>query len=264
MRTSTRSSRRARRAGTVPLRKKTKSAELSVEEILDEMKVELDARCKTLELHTEHLADTLKNAFMVEFTRIPKKIREMPLKKFFEEFDGSMEVVLEHDKRQCFAEATAAIPSVSSSEMEVEEAGICATVVRGSRHKSKTGAPSSSAKPPRARSKVPATPSAAFRGGVAPATPSLRMPRTGEGLLSVRGSPLGNFSSLRAVAGKTAAPPTISVALTSAPDTGFIDISDANVQANLTEVGKAEAFQHLQALQRQVASLMEKIQTTQK
>ena len=103
------------------MRKKAKTSGFNPDEIIADMKVELDARCKTLELHTEHLADTLKNAFMVEFTRIPKKIREMPLKKFFEEFDGSMEVVLEHDKRQCFAEASSAIPQVPTSASYEQE-----------------------------------------------------------------------------------------------------------------------------------------------
>ena len=87
-----------------------------VHSFLEDLEIEMDARCKTLELQSAHLADILKSSFAVELTKLPQKIKKMSVRQFSQEFQGSLVAVIEHDRQKIFEAMHAAEDGESDGE----------------------------------------------------------------------------------------------------------------------------------------------------
>lgn len=93
----------------------------------------------------------------------------------------------------------------------------------------------------------------------------LRLPRKGEAILSVRGSPLGSFASAQVVmaqraaaaAADTAAASSAAISLTLESAGGsLVELKDATSAADLSQAEKAEAATKIASLQAQLNELM--------
>ena len=98
-----------RKAGTVPLQKRRKVlAAFDAHAALADLELEVEDRCKTMRLQAEGQADALWNFLSIELTKLPIRVRSMPMAKFSADFDGNLEVVLQYDREKAL-EATLAL-----------------------------------------------------------------------------------------------------------------------------------------------------------
>lgn len=250
---------RKKKAGTVPLKKKATAAadEFDIEAFFEDLDVETEARCKTILLQAEHHCDSIRNAYAIEITKLPKKVRSMNAQEFCEQFDGDISLVIERDRKKIM-EGLNAIPQDGQ------------TILRTTRSKTRmlnrTESNSQSARLPLAtpgtsrtlRSRRPlATPAGGFNQQL-PETPASRMPRRGESIMSVNGSPLGAYFNKGAAAQKSQlSTSTLAVSLDNGKN---LDLSDLEAAQTLSEEDKSAAIQQLAALQAKVSGLMSRIQ----
>ncbi len=55
----------------------------------------VEARCEALKAHAAELATSFRNQLSIELIKIPKAIREMPMKEFVEKYGGDLNVYIE-------------------------------------------------------------------------------------------------------------------------------------------------------------------------
>ena len=241
----------------MPLKKKAAQAdEFDIEAFFEDLDVETEARCKTILLQAEHHCDSIRNAYAIEITKLPKKVRAMNAQEFCEQFDGDISLVIERDRKKIMEGLNDAIPQEGQ------------TVLRTTRSRtrilSRAEANNQSARLPLAtpgttrtlRSRRPlATPAGGFNQQL-PETPASRMPRRGESIMSINGSPLGAYYNKNAAGKSQLSSSTLAVAL----DGQNIDLSKLESTQKLSEEDKSAAIQQLAALQAKVSGLMNRIQ----
>ena len=53
-----------------------------------------------MRLKATHLCDSMKNAFSIELTKLPRKIQKMDMKKFCRDFNGNIKMVLDKERQE--------------------------------------------------------------------------------------------------------------------------------------------------------------------
>jgi len=87
------------KAGTAPLNKLA-AADDDVSAFLEDLDVEMRSRCRLIEFEAERQADAVKNAFSSELIKLPKSIRNMSVREFYQKYNGDISLVLEEEKRE--------------------------------------------------------------------------------------------------------------------------------------------------------------------
>ena len=62
-----------------------------VENIVEELDIEVDARCSELRVLAQNAAFSLKNAYRVQLMRLPKRVRSLPLSRFLDEYGDQLD-----------------------------------------------------------------------------------------------------------------------------------------------------------------------------
>eukprot|EP00189_Rhodosorus_marinus_P002560 CAMPEP_0113958050 /NCGR_PEP_ID=MMETSP0011_2-20120614/3128_1 /TAXON_ID=101924 /ORGANISM="Rhodosorus marinus" /LENGTH=414 /DNA_ID=CAMNT_0000968717 /DNA_START=81 /DNA_END=1325 /DNA_ORIENTATION=+ /assembly_acc=CAM_ASM_000156 len=78
-----------------------------IDTIIAEMDVEVQARCDALRSLAEQVALSLQNAFRVEMLKLPRRVRGMSVRQFYENYAGDVDAILMHDIRKTVEESIA-------------------------------------------------------------------------------------------------------------------------------------------------------------
>jgi hypothetical protein len=62
--------------------------------------IELKRRCNLRVMHAETRRDALLGMFSSSLIRIPKRIQEMNVREFAENFKGSVQLVIDHERKR--------------------------------------------------------------------------------------------------------------------------------------------------------------------
>mmetsp|Transcript_4006 Transcript_4006/g.7703 ORF Transcript_4006/g.7703 Transcript_4006/m.7703 type:complete len:291 (-) Transcript_4006:368-1240(-) len=264
------------KAGTVPIQKKARSSQDDdITAFLEDMDVELNSRCRMINLEAGRRTDELRDTYSREIIRLPKAIRNMSVREFCEKYGGKINQVLE-EERQRVLESTGFASGDGSHSSSVILRSTKAISQTMSMRKTKGGTlkRSSTSLQMRAQAALGAqnsasnagvactpakggghnNPLATPRAGVEvslPETPGTvmanklaRPARRGESIMSINGSPLVREDASRTVALAFAADPS-------------------QLPAQLDPNNKEECMSKLMALKDHVASLMETIKSSQ-
>jgi hypothetical protein len=90
-------------------------AEGRVTALLDEFDIEVEDKCNFLKQQAAELATSVRNQLAIELVKIPKRIREMPMKTFMEEYGGDLNIVIEDDMRKQIERSTPMLTSRKSN-----------------------------------------------------------------------------------------------------------------------------------------------------
>ncbi|KAJ8902302.1 hypothetical protein NDN08_006709 [Rhodosorus marinus] len=85
-----------------------------IDTIIAEMEVEVQARCDALRSLAEQVALSLQNAFSVEVLKLPRRVRGMSVRQFYENYAGDVDAILMHDIRKTVEESIAMESSKNS------------------------------------------------------------------------------------------------------------------------------------------------------
>lgn len=254
----------------------TRKEEEEVKLKLEELKIEMEAKCAELRAEARRMVSSIKSNFGVEMMKIPKKIRSMPLSEFMTECGGDLSAVLARDRSRALASRPAASSRFAATTRKARPGMRAGATVKRPRGKA-AGAPSTpggAAVTGRVRGPI-STPSAtssalkphmgtsskALHVTGAPCTPSMaRQPRKGEAIMSVRGSPLGAFASTQvALASAAASTASVTAALDSAGGS-VVQLADSTSAGQLSAAEKEEAANKIASLQAQLSQLMSALQ----
>lgn len=78
-----------------------------VDEIVAELELEVQARCEALRSFSEQTALSLQNAYRVEVLKLPKRVRSMSIRQFYDRYAGDVDAVLLQDIRKKVEESIA-------------------------------------------------------------------------------------------------------------------------------------------------------------
>lgn len=246
-----------------------------VNEFIDDIDVELNARCKILKLKAKELCDSLKSAFLIEMVKLPKKVKGMKMKEFLESssssqllssIGGSIQpmhgaastVVRPHNHiayiKKDVSDKGSLLDSIRKQARDKRNA-LRQLIATGTSNPTNNDMASAFS-----HHKTPMhTPHRSYTAASACKTPIVRDPRLGEQIISENGSPLGVYSAVKAkMRPNIAQTPTISIALPGS-DTEFIDISNPNTLDQIDEKNKDIALRELEILQQTVQQLISKI-----
>lgn len=235
--------------------------------VFSELDKDVDMRCKRLKMEVDDARSQLLQEFKIMLFVVPKRIREMPLKQFRDEFGGCVSEVL---KKTVAAEMEKLPPRTT---LKIAAQSSASSV---SHTPMPTAMPTPAPRSTRASARKPPLTDANF-------TPASRQPRgakPGETCFSVKGSPLkssaftapttvratvkanrsGSSASLSESAIKAS---TISIELPAATG-GIVDVSDAEslkqaLEGDATGEMKADAHAKLKSLQDEVAAMLQTI-----
>ncbi|KAK3236208.1 hypothetical protein CYMTET_53638 [Cymbomonas tetramitiformis] len=70
---------------------------VNVEALVEELELEVEARCASLMASAKDKVEALRNEFQVQLMKLPKKVRELPMKDFRLDFSGDIKAVLLED-----------------------------------------------------------------------------------------------------------------------------------------------------------------------
>jgi hypothetical protein len=73
----------------------------------------VESRCETLRIQAKELETSFRNQLILELLKIPREIREMPMKTFTEQYGGDLNAIIEEALRKRH-EQLPAPPSASS------------------------------------------------------------------------------------------------------------------------------------------------------
>eukprot|EP00241_Pyramimonas_parkeae_P004834 CAMPEP_0114224566 /NCGR_PEP_ID=MMETSP0058-20121206/177_1 /TAXON_ID=36894 /ORGANISM="Pyramimonas parkeae, CCMP726" /LENGTH=373 /DNA_ID=CAMNT_0001335053 /DNA_START=209 /DNA_END=1330 /DNA_ORIENTATION=- len=65
--------------------------------LLEELELEVDARCSSLKAFAQDMVAALRNEFRVQLLKLPKKVRSMPMSEFRDKYAGDINAVLLED-----------------------------------------------------------------------------------------------------------------------------------------------------------------------
>ncbi|KAA8496683.1 hypothetical protein FVE85_0412 [Porphyridium purpureum] len=76
-----------------------------IDNIMEEIDVEIDARCSELRTLSQNAAFSIRNAYRVQMMKLPRKVRSLPLREFVQEYGGQLNNVLLKDMESSVAQA---------------------------------------------------------------------------------------------------------------------------------------------------------------
>lgn len=242
----------------------------SVNEFIDDIDIELDARCKILRLKSKELSDSLKSVFLIEIVKLSKKFKSMKMKDFLGSSDSlkflsNVENLVQQHKSSVKT-AIHTNHQQKDSNNKNDQTNVLDSIRKRAREKdnalrklistdtTNTKMATSHKTPARNNNK-------SYTYNSAAKTPLIRDPMMGETIVSANGSPLGVFSAVRAkVRPHAALTPTISLALPGI-DSGFVEITNPNDFEQIDEENKKIALKELQNLEQTVKQLISKIKS---
>ncbi len=205
-----------------------------VASLLKDLSLATEAKCAQITNDTEFMITSMQQMFHLELIRLPTQVKQMSMKRFKEEFVCSVEAVT----RGAIA-GTASGFTKPPSDSKIDR-----TVARNSIYQTPMHSH---------LGKKPLLPMQ---------TPSMRNPKEGETILSVNGSPLGQFTTVKKAPkpiNSTIVPPTPGVFVpTKTGDVVGLDEIDVE---NMSNEAKMETFQQMQAMMDNMKAMMEKLQS---
>lgn len=199
--------------------------------LLLELQMKLESKCYQLQKDSDFMVTSIQQAFHLELIKLPGQVKNMSLKRFQEEFGGSLEAV-----------TRGAIGGSLSSRLALGMSNVFGTAKKSSQ------APST---------KPFQTPSSTNSASL-----QLRHPREGEKIQSANGSPLGDFQTVvkapRQGGLKNIIPPTPGVFIPLA--SGDVIDLDALDIANISEHEKVDALVKMQAMMTSIQKCISKIE----
>lgn len=204
--------------------------------LLQELGSNVETKCAQIQKDSDFMITSIKQAFHLEMIKLPTQVKQMSLTRFKEEFGDSLEAV------------TKGAISKSSRSNNSNTSNIQATATKSSR----------------ASSKVFQTPSHSRAGD---SSKIIRNPKEGEKILSVRGSPLGEFQTevKAAKPGGGLAPlpqvpatPGIFVPLGKNDHAEVVSLENLDVD-NLSEDAKKDALNQMQSMMEGMQAMMAKL-----
>jgi len=202
--------------------------------LLIDLQSQVDAKCVLITKDIDFMVTSIRQAFHLELIKLPTQVKCMPINRFKTEFDDNLNAV----KR-----GAVGMTMLNASKIPTEKL------------QESSGSPIISG--------VLQTPAGKLGKQVdeTPITRSKRAAREGEMILSVNGSPLGEFSTVIKIPkeNNSIVPPTpagnkISMKLDSGED---VDID--NVET-LSEKSKAEALQKMQNMMINMQQMMKRLE----
>lgn len=207
-----------------------------VDGLLNELQQQVDAKCAQLQRDSDFMTISIQQAFHLELIKLPTQVKNMSLARFQEEYGDSLEAV-----------TRSAIGGLANRSNTTKSSTI-GSAVKGNQNQS---------------SKVFQTPAGNQRPAPLGFTTSMRNPKEGEKLLSLNGSPLGEFQTV-VKASKPGGmmtsfvPPTPGVFIPL--DSGdIIDMENLDVNV-LSQDHKDDALMKMQAMMDNIKSCMAKLQ----
>ena len=207
-----------------------------VDGLLNELQQQVDAKCAQLQRDSDFMTISIQQAFHLELIKLPTQVKNMSLARFQEEYGDSLEAV-----------TRSAIGGLANRSNTTKSSTI-GSAVKGNQNQT---------------SKVFQTPAGNQRPAPLGFTTSMRNPKEGEKLLSLNGSPLGEFQTV-VKASKPGGmmtsfvPPTPGVFIPL--DSGdIIDMENLDVNV-LSQDHKDDALMKMQAMMDNIKSCMAKLQ----
>jgi hypothetical protein len=198
-----------------------------VSNLLFDLSSQVDSKCMQIQKDAEFMITSIQQAFHLELIKLPNQVKQMSIKRFKEEFGDSLEAVT----REAINGPKQSInPSLNNKSNRSANAN-----------------------------KAFQTPSHSKFGNQLSQS-SLRYPKEGETILSINGSPLGAFTTVKKPQKESHnnfVPPTpgVFVPLKSGE---IIDIESADID-NMTEESKQDAMVQMQAVMDNMQALMLKL-----
>jgi hypothetical protein len=244
---------------------------LDMEEFFDEFDAELEYRCTMMRFKTQELCESLKSAFLVELMKLPTKVKCMPMQEFLQ-LQGTGNTLA-----SLRAEFSASLLKSTANKSMIQQTASKKNTTRIPNPQTSASGANSMRKLAKQKNdslRTDILKSQAFNHALGtpagnrfnhqkfpPSTPAVRDPKNGECILSMNGSPLGAFSTVRATVRphfNVPATPTISVSLPGATGS-YINIADPNALNQLDEENKEHALNELGALEATIADIVRRI-----
>jgi hypothetical protein len=205
-----------------------------VASLLKDLSLATEAKCAQITNDSEFMITSMQQMFHLELIKLPTQVKQMTMKRFKEEFGCSLEAVT----RGAIAGTTSSLtrpPLDNKIDRNMARGSIYQTPMHNN------------------IGKKPLLPMQ---------TPSLRNPKEGETILSVNGSPLGQFTTVKKgpkPTNSTIIPPTPGVFVPT--NSGeIVGLDDIDVD-NMTADAKLETFQQMQAMMENMKAMMERLQS---
>lgn len=210
-----------------------------------------ESKCSQIQKDAEFMITSLEQAFQIEMIKLPNQVKQMGVKRFNEEFGGSLE---EFARRAMSMGPPMGLPSSSSSA-----AATAASLLNKNPRSSTIHYPQQENNNPNNFGAFQTPAMKRANNTTIPMT-AARMPKEGEIILSVNGSPLGEFSTvkkpMREGHGIIPQTPGVFVPLKTGE---VIDLDQVDVESLPTEV-KNETLSQMQAMMDNMRAVMEKLQ----
>jgi len=194
-----------------------------VSSLLSDLHIHTEAKCQSLLKDTEFQITSMQQAFHFELIKLPNNVKQMTMKQFREEFNFSAD-------------------AVTRSVFQVPNAG------KGGKVPNPSAFETPSRKGPKSVLQTPGS--------------AMRNPREGEVILSMNGSPLGEFSTMkkapRAADKGLIIPPTPGV-FVPLNNGEIVDIDNLDVESMPLEA-KHETMEKMQNMMQNMRAMMERLQ----
>lgn len=205
--------------------------------LLADLDVHTKAKCQSIYKDADFLITSMQQAFHLELIKLPNQVKKMTMKQFREQFQCSVEAVT----RNAMAAGPAAQSAASYKNKVMETPAMSRGKGAGNSHL------------------VMQTPMNSNSNG------NMRAPREGENILSVNGSPLGEFTTVKkpSKAGPTLniPPPTPGVYLPNISHDVILDVENIDV-TTLAEEQKKETLQQMSNMMANLQAMMNKLKTS--
>ena len=207
-----------------------------VDGLLEQLQQQVSVKCSQLQKDSDFMTISIQQAFHLELIKLPTQVKNMSLARFQEEFGESLEAVTRSAIGGLVAKAKIAQPAPSSFGSAVKSS--------------------------RPNAKLFQTPSAGQKSGSrGNTTAAMRNPKEGEKIVSINGSPLGDFRTVaKAPKSSTIVPPTPGVFIP-LESGDVLDLDNLDV-ASLTQNHKEDAMIKMQAMMASIKSCMTKIESS--
>lgn len=205
-----------------------------VASLLKDLSLATEAKCAQITNDSEFMITSMQQMFHLELIKLPTQVKQMSMKRFKEEFGCSLEAV---------TRGAIAGTAVGFTKPPLDNK-IDRTVARSSIYQ------------------TPMHNNIGKKPLLPMQTPSMRNPKEGETILSVNGSPLGQFTTVKKVpkpVNSTIIPPTPGVFVpTKTGETVGLEEIDLE---NMSQDEKLETFQQMQTMMDNMRAMMERLQS---
>lgn len=203
-----------------------------IDGLLGELEQQVEAKCSQLQKDSDFMTISIQQAFHLELIKLPTQVKNMSLARFKEEFGDSLEAV-----------TRSAIGGMSRAGGSVKNPAPFGSAVKGSNQSSKVFQTPSGNRP------------------LNPISTVMRNPKEGEKLLSLNGSPLGDFKTAVKASkqgpGSLIVPPTPGVFIP-LESGDIIDMENMDV-STLSKDHKEDALIKMQLMMDSIQNCMAKL-----